>query len=725
MSEAKTFKNKVQFLLLFLIVIGIIATTIISSVSWKVSQNLTSSIEALGNNTKLLSDGNLALSNTIANYIDRQERIATAKSQSDLQILKDKSEIANEFTLHFDTLVNNLAGLDLDEAKLLRAEFANFNRYDDSLFALKEELFNLDNSVTKSKDRVAELTYRTKLYANNLANKVRAFEKKETGKANELSARDQSFEDDSSAFDDFWYFEGGDDEEEVSDEALKNIAKENNKQKLKEAKRIKNVLVDKNTNGLNTKSLISLHIKTLERTTQKLLLATTIDQIQEIKTSEILPEINKLNKKLNSLQKANISVDDFDAILKTIVLDIKTLKQELTGSDTSLFSNKYNLIMQAEQFGELKVQLNETRSELLNHLEKLSQSGDLLAKRTSEQAAGVVQTSREYIIGIGIGVLFIFVIIGLIIARNINRMAEKIQNQSDEMAKAHKIITAAHSELQESNGQITESIQYASKIQQAIQSSEIEFSSFCHESFVIWQPRDIVGGDMYLVRNWGAGKIIVFFDCTGHGVPGAFMTILAKAALDKALQIVKPTQTGDLISTMHKIIQVDLDQNTDIGTSDDGLDIGVCYIPNDRNELFFSGARLSLIYYSNETIKEIKGDKSSIGYRNIRSDVTFTDHKIDLYQNTQCYLFTDGIIDQVGGKKTISFGRRRLLKLIEKYAKHPMSEQAKIFTQELDRYQGTEDRRDDVTLLGFTLVPKGIDTNTHSKSRDTDLVGID
>jgi len=725
MSEARAFKNKVQFLLLVLIVIGIIATTIISSVSWNVSQNLTSSIEALGNNTKQLSDGNLALSNTIANYIDRQERISTAKSQSDLEILKDKNEIENEFTLHFNTLVNNLAGLDLDEAKLLRAEFANFNRYDDSLFALKEALFNLDNSVTKSKDRVAELTYRTKLYANNLANKVRNFEKKEAGKANELSARDQSLEDDSGAFDDFWYFDGGDEDVEVSDEALKNIAKENNEKKLKEAKRIKNVLVDKNTNGLNTKSLISLHIKTLERATQKLLLATTIDQLQEIKTSEILPEINKLNKKLNSLGKANISVDDFNAILNTIVLDIKILEQELTRSDTSLFSNKYNLIMQIEQFGELKIQLNETRSDLLNHLEKLSQSGDLLAKRTSEQAAEVVQTSREYIIGIGIGVLIIFVIIGLIIARYINRMAEKIQNQSDEMAKAHKIITAAHSELQESNGQITESIQYASKIQQAIQSSEVEFSSFCHESFVIWQPRDIVGGDMYLVRNWGAGKVIVFVDCTGHGVPGAFMTILAKAALDKALQAVKPARTGDLISTMHKIIQVDLDQNTDIGTSDDGLDIGVCYIPNDRSYLFFSGARLSLIYFTNETIREVKGDKSSIGYRNIGSDITFTDHKINLDQITQCYLFTDGIIDQVGGDKMISFGRRRLFKLIEKYAKNPMSEQAKIFTQELDRYQGTEDRRDDVTLLGFTLVPKEVDTNRHSKSRDSDLVGID
>jgi len=378
--------------------------------------------------------------------------------------------------------------------------------------------------------------------------------------------------------------------------------------------------------------------------------------------------------------------------------------------------------MQSAQFEALKKQLDQSRSDLLTYLELLSQSGDMLAVRTKNNAEEVVKTSREYIIGISAGILLIFLFFGFTIAKNINRMAEKIRAQSEEMAKANKEITKAHADLKESNELVTESIGYASKIQQAIQSTQQELNRFCEDSFVLWQPRDIVGGDLYLIRPWGNGHLIFFSDCTGHGVPGALMTILAKSALEKALNIVEPGKTGKLITCLHQIIQSDLGQHNNDSIADDGLDLGVCFISKNRQKLTFSGAKLSLIYNADHGICEIKGDKSSIGYCGIDRNIQFAEHQIDLTTITKFYLLTDGMIDQVGGEKTISFGKRRLFKLIKESVTQPMSTQIDTFRTALNEYQGREERRDDVTVIGFTLAPENLSNKSVNEKHESAVI---
>jgi len=271
----------------------------------------------------------------------------------------------------------------------------------------------------------------------------------------------------------------------------------------------------------------------------------------------------------------------------------------------------------------------------------------------------------------------------------------------------------AETNLRNAYDVISQSIQYASHIQKSILPDDSVFDSACSEHFVLWQPRDVVGGDMYWHRYWGNGNLIILGDCTGHGVPGAFMTLIANGALDDAYMEIPPGDTACLLQRMHQLIQQALGQDKEEGPSDDGLELGACYIPSDRNALNFSGARFSLFVTNFDQVNEIKGDKSGLGYRGISPDVQFTNHSIDLHPDDRFYMTSDGLIDQVGGEKNRGFGKRRFKLLLASMPNVPMARQKEQIIQVLADYQGDQKRRDDVAVLGFGVkARKATATNT-------------
>jgi len=260
---------------------------------------------------------------------------------------------------------------------------------------------------------------------------------------------------------------------------------------------------------------------------------------------------------------------------------------------------------------------------------------------------------------------------------------------------------------------ISQSIQYASHIQKSFLPDDNVFKSACSEHFVLWQPRDVVGGDMYWHRYWGKGDLIILGDCTGHGVPGAFMTLIANGALDEAYMEIPPGDTASLLQRMHQLIQQALGQDKEEGPSDDGLELGACYIPSDRNALKFSGARFSLFITDKDDVDEIKGDKSGLGYCGISTNVQFSSHNIELHKENRFYMTSDGLIDQVGGERSRGFGKKRFKSLLATLSRVPMAEQKAQIMQALDSYQGDQRRRDDVAVLGFAVKGReGSDINT-------------
>lgn len=267
---------------------------------------------------------------------------------------------------------------------------------------------------------------------------------------------------------------------------------------------------------------------------------------------------------------------------------------------------------------------------------------------------------------------------------------QKVKDRTYELEEALKIV---HS-----------SIQYASRIQGSILPKQDFLQLVFAHHFISWNPRDVVGGDMYWCRLWGAGILIILGDCTGHGVPGAFMTLIANGALGHALRTTQPGELASLITTMHVNIQEVLGQDQESGESDDGLELGACYIPPEKQNLIFVGARFALFHQDpGKPVEELKGDRKGIGYRGIPKDVKFTERALPLLPNRRFVITTDGIIDQVGEIKRQGFGKKRFMRLLDEYQDTPVQEVGVRLYEALLTYQGNQSRRDDVTMVGFTV----------------------
>ncbi|MGB1026362.1 MAG: PAS-domain containing protein, partial [Rhodospirillaceae bacterium] len=214
---------------------------------------------------------------------------------------------------------------------------------------------------------------------------------------------------------------------------------------------------------------------------------------------------------------------------------------------------------------------------------------------------------------------------------------------------------------------ITDSIAYASRIQRAILAPERRLAEMFADHFMIWQPRDVVGGDIVWIRSSldGGHPLVFVVDCTGHGVPGAFMTMIAYGALDQVLGEVRDGSPSKMLSVLHRQIKTALGQVGTDGESDDGLDIGVCRLRLEEGRVDFAGAKFSLwgLPASGDPV-EWKGDRAAIGYRRYPLEQSFTEHSVAFAAGDQFYLWSDGVIDQVGGSRRRSFGKRRLVSLL-------------------------------------------------------------
>ena len=252
------------------------------------------------------------------------------------------------------------------------------------------------------------------------------------------------------------------------------------------------------------------------------------------------------------------------------------------------------------------------------------------------------------------------------------------------------------------NQLILQSLRYASRIQSAVLPARQELRAVAADHFLIWEPRDIVGGDFFWFQPIEDGYAVMVGDCTGHGVPGAFMTLIAWGLLDRMLRTASSDKPSEVLAGLHRGVRSLLGQNEEGGETDDGLEAGVCFIKPAKREMSFAGARFSLWRANQEDVIEIKGDRKGIGYRRYPQGTTYTDYTFPYDDRDSFYLSTDGLIDQIGGPRGRSFGKRRFLELLKQNRGIPMRAQEESFRRALERHQGEQLRRDDLTVLGFT-----------------------
>jgi serine phosphatase RsbU (regulator of sigma subunit) len=258
-------------------------------------------------------------------------------------------------------------------------------------------------------------------------------------------------------------------------------------------------------------------------------------------------------------------------------------------------------------------------------------------------------------------------------------------------------------EVEKANTKIMDSIQYAKMIQGSLLPNSDEVKRHLPESFFIWQPRDIIGGDIYFTEFFEDSYLVAVMDCTGHGVPGAFMTMIASSGMKRIIRDEGCHEPGMILKRLNFVVKTLLKQDMAQTLSDDGLDAAICLVKPQEKRLIFAGAKLPLLYIHQGKVKEIKGNRHSIGYKRSDLHFTFTNHSVNIEEDMAFYLLTDGFTDQLGGERGRSFGKRRFKNLLRKHAGEPFETQRERLLQTFTEYKGNYERLDDVTVVGFAL----------------------
>jgi serine phosphatase RsbU (regulator of sigma subunit) len=266
------------------------------------------------------------------------------------------------------------------------------------------------------------------------------------------------------------------------------------------------------------------------------------------------------------------------------------------------------------------------------------------------------------------------------------------------------------------NKDITDSLNYAQRIQHAILETSLSLEKFFLESFIIFVPKDIVSGDFYWIKSKNDKILFAIADCTGHGVPGAFMSIIGTYGLNNLVNEFDLTNPGEILNEMNDLFRNSFDQSEGAEIFD-GMDIGLCLYNPLTKELDYSGANLPLhilrenskpqptshIVHNNNTftLYQVKPNKQPIGY--IFEDTNYVTHGIKLLEGDILYLFTDGFADQFGGLYKKKYRYQELRKLICDIATKPLNEQREILNESFMTWKGDNIQVDDMSFMGLRI----------------------
>ncbi|OQX23166.1 MAG: hypothetical protein BWK80_27375 [Desulfobacteraceae bacterium IS3] len=330
----------------------------------------------------------------------------------------------------------------------------------------------------------------------------------------------------------------------------------------------------------------------------------------------------------------------------------------------------------------------------------------------------------SYTMQIGSAMLVMLLSLGLADRINLERKEkllaqEKALNAHQEALKAQEAIAetleteveertgelrATLEQVENANTQILESIRYAQKIQSSLLPSKEKMARCFKSYFIIDEPKHIVGGDIYLFEEFEDGYLLALMDCTGHGVPGALMTMLAGSSFKVIVKKYYYDNPARILKALNMAVKTSLyDEEGKESASDDGMDASVCFVDTGRQMLTFAGAKMSLYYTDAAGLHTVKGDKQSIGYKNANPAADFTNHHIAIQSETAFYMSTDGIADQAGGPKRLPFGNARFRTLLKDIRKEPFDGQRNKIIEAYMEWKGDEEQRDDVTVLGFAF----------------------
>ncbi len=263
------------------------------------------------------------------------------------------------------------------------------------------------------------------------------------------------------------------------------------------------------------------------------------------------------------------------------------------------------------------------------------------------------------------------------------------------LLKQKELVQNQHNELQSNHKLIQESIRYAKKIQQALLPSQQQFEQNLKEAFVLYLPKDVVAGDFYWQTTSGNKTFFAVADCTGHGVPGALMSIICNNALNRCVKEYNLKAPGEILNKAREIVINEFSKSDHSVT--DGMDIALCAI--EGNKLEFSGANNPLWLIREDKLIEIKANRQPVGAH--LKMKPFENQKMDLIENDLIYLFSDGYADQFGGEENQKFYKKNLRSKLLSIANMSIEIQLEELLKCFENWKGNYDQIDDVCILGL------------------------
>ena len=391
-----------------------------------------------------------------------------------------------------------------------------------------------------------------------------------------------------------------------------------------------------------------------------------------------------------------------------------------------------------------KIKTEQTLSETTNQLEetqktleeteaiKQKQQLELELKEMTIQA----EKRNKRIIILSASSIFVLILIFSILVLRQYRAKKKanqlLESQNIQIKKQKKEIEQQRDLAHQQKKDITDSIEYAKRIQNALLPPLNFIKRNLPEHFILFKPRDIVSGDFYWMMNKDGKIIIAAADCTGHGVPGAFMSMLGTAFLNEIVtkiienKHVYSLQANEILNQLRNYIIDSLHQTGEDTESKDGIDMALCIIDSEKQKIQFAGAHNPLYIIKNNKLEVIKADRMPVSiHRNAYKP--FTNHEFDYKENDIIYMFSDGFYDQIGGSKNFKFMSKNFQKLLLDIHEKPMSVQKEILDKTYEDWKGDNIQLDDILVIGIKLeVSKSLEKkDTYDWSNKTILIAED
>ncbi len=406
---------------------------------------------------------------------------------------------------------------------------------------------------------------------------------------------------------------------------------------------------------------------------------------------------NKNDLIMNKAYNINKAIEYFNKSLN-IYNEIGELKQQsyFLMQLSEAYSIKFDYKNAYEKFKDYK-----TLQDSIFSMDKQKEFANLEAKRENElkdaeiiilQTEKKAQQFQSYLLGGGVVILFGAFGVSFIRFREKKKLSEQLSNHKSEI-ESQKFL------LEEKNTEILDSINYAATIQNSLLPWSSVLNNSFNDHFIIYLPKNIVSGDSYWFKEVDGIKYLAVIDCTGHGVPGSMLTVIANSVLDDAVLSKKLTSTSDILTYMNEKVTEVLNQRVSENNIRDGMEVGLVAIQKDKIQ--FSGAGRPL-FVKNEKFETIKTDKRGIAGQTNNDTYQYSFVEIEKSENMIIYLSSDGYADQMN-ENSKKFSTKRFLEILDKNSNLPLEQQKEILKNEFNSHKGNREQIDDVTVVGVKL----------------------